>query len=178
MRPNILGNLAVAALILSAGSAARAECLKGDCRNGVGVYTFSEEALYSGRFQGGNPIGGGVFLLRDGRAVRVLHLDADGFLHKTEQIHMMTPTALPELVDKLSPDAHKEDEPDRMYANLLSGPDAPYIKAVHMKDGAVIRGESAWVSGGKIYIQKYGGTVSFPLEQVDLRKTFQAADRN
>ena len=44
-----------------------AECIKGDCVNGQGTFTFPDGWKYAGEYKGGKRHGKGVYIFRDGR---------------------------------------------------------------------------------------------------------------
>ncbi len=49
------------------------------------------------------------------------------------------------------------------------------IKTVYLKSGGVFRCQMAWVDGDVFYIQMRSGMMQFPVESVDVEKTYKEA---
>ena len=47
-----------------------AECIKGDCTNGYGTYTYTDGDKYVGEYKDGQRHGQGTFTLADGTVVK------------------------------------------------------------------------------------------------------------
>ena len=50
------------------------------------------------------------------------------------------------------------------------------IKTVYLKSGGVFRCQMAWVEGDVFYLQMRSGMMQFPVESVDVEKTYEEAE--
>ncbi|MBU1738556.1 MAG: hypothetical protein KKG35_10490 [Proteobacteria bacterium] len=67
--------IASLSLLLLASPAWAGSCLKGDCRDGRGIYRWNDGSSFSGTFVKGSPEGEGEYTDQAGRKFHVLYLD-------------------------------------------------------------------------------------------------------
>jgi hypothetical protein len=68
----------------------------------------------------------------------------------------------------------EEEAPAATFSEVETPDD---IKTVYLKNGGSFRCDMAWVDGDVMFIQMRSGTMQFPLKSVDVKKTYEEAER-